>query len=630
MPIDFTTYRDPGVYVEAVTPSTIDSASIAPTLVALVGEAPMYQEAHESWALSRSSVIQLAAKGVDPSTVSCSNILTGEQYASGAIGTLSGSLSSNGTSATVTLFNNVVLPTSFEIRIDDEVITVDSVSGGTFTLGTRGVGDSDAAAHSAKAVVNLYEKYTQGSSLGTLNAPISATDTTFSVTSTQTLSLNSYIEVEGERMYLTAKVNGTGTNEQILTVVRGVSGTVARTHGISNFYATSGAHFFLVRGAGTDTALATGDDRMSIGIVQGDPGGYALADATSVDVFFKKTDEEKFLPTLMDRMDMVTEKYGAAFTSTGSVNSKLSLAAQMAFANGAQQLVMVQVDTANDTDWSDALDLLARETGVTVVVPLTNSTSILQSFAASNNVLASQSILRRAFVGYDGVNQTLTSNAFTTAAQGFFDERITVVAPGRFTVATGRATNQTADVPGYFAAAALAGLHSSLAPQEPLTRKQVYGISAIPNQDSLTNIINMQAKGVTVLYQDRLGRIVVKHGLTTNTLNLYTKEISIVTARDRLQSFIQDTLDAGNLIGSAMTSRTPNLVLAAVSGSLETAMMQGLIHDYADVMYRIPDSNPTVVEIRFMYKPTLPLNYIYVQFTIDTATGSLEFTTVNN
>lgn len=620
MPIDFTTYRDPGVYVEAVTPSTIDAASITPTLVALVGEAPMYQDAHESWALSRSSVIQLASKGVDPSTVSCSNILTREQYASGAIGTLSTSLTANGTSASVTLFSNVSLPSTFDIRIDDEVMTVDSVSGSTFTLDAR-----DGAAHSAKAVVNLYEDYAQGSNLGTLNAPISATDTTFSVTSSETLDLDSYIEVEGERMYLTAKTAGTATNEQILTVVRGVSGTRARSHGISSFFATSGAHFFLVRSAGTDATLATTDDRMSVGIV-----GESIDDATSVDVFLKKSDETKFMPTLVDRMDAVTEKYGVAFTSTGAINSDLSLAAQLAFANGAQQIVMLQVDTENDSDWTEAMDLLAREANVTLVVPLTSDEDLLQSFRLSNNQLATQSILRRAFVGYDGVTETLTADAFTSAAQGFFDERITVVAPGRFTVVTARAANQTADVPGYFAAAALAGLHASLAPQEPLTRKQVYGISAIPNQDSLTNIINMQAKGVTVLYQDRLGRIVVKHGLTTNTSNLYTKEISIVTARDRLQSFIQDTLDAGNLIGSAMTSRTPNLVLAAVSGALETAMMQGLIHDYADVMYRIPESNPTVVEIRFMYKPTLPLNYIYVQFTIDTATGSLEFTTVNN
>lgn len=622
MPIDFTTYRDPGVYVEAVTPSTIDSASIAPTLVALVGEAPSYQDFHESFALSRNAVRQLASKGVLPSSVSCANILTREQYSSGVIGTLSSNLADDATSAYVTVFDNVALPaTPFDIRIGDEIITVGGASFGTLT---RGVGTSDAADHNSGDIVNLYEEYAQGDLLGSLNAPIGSSDTIFSVTSDEVLDIDSYIEVDGERMLLTGATTGTATNEQILTVVRGVAGTRALPHGANSFYGPSGAHFFLTLGLGETSA--TNDNDLSIGIV-----GDSLGDGTTVDIYLKKADEGKYLPTLVDRMDAVVEKYGAPFNSDGTLNSDLSLAAQLAFANGAQRLVMLQVDTDTDTDWTIAMDLLARETTVTAVVPITGDDEILNLFRFNNNQLASQSILRRLFVGYDGVSQTLTSNAFVTAAQTFFDERVTLVAPGAFTIVNKRGTvRQTTDVAGYFAAAALAGLHASLAPQEPLTRKQVYGISSIPNQDALTNIINMQSKGVTVLYQDRLGRVIVKHGLTTNTTSLYTKEISIVVARDRLQSFIQDTLESGNLIGSAMTSRTPNLVLGAVTGSLETAMLQGLIADYSDVMYRIPESNPTVVEIRFMYKPTLPLNYIYVQFTIDTATGSLEFTTVNN
>lgn len=624
MPIDFTTYRDPGVYVEAITPSSISTDNITPTLVALVGEAPTYQEGHESWALSRSSVIQLTAKGIDPSSVSCASIRTREQFASGAIGTLDEGIADDDDTATITLFDNVSLPETFKILINDEIIEVSGVTGSEFALETRGDDGSTAAAHAANSVVNLYEEYAQGSNLGTLNFPLSAAETQFSVTSTESLTTDTYIEVDGERMFLTTATAGTGVNEQILTVVRGVSGTRATTHGTSNFFATSGAHFFLKRNVGEDETLATTDDRMSIGII-----GESIADAEFVDVYFLKSDEEKFMPTLVDRMDAVIEKYGAPFLASGGVNSPLALGAQMAFANGAQRLVLLQVE-ADDTDWSEAIDVLERETSVTTVVPLTDDDTILRAFAANANQLASQSVLRRTIMGYDGVTQTLTSAAFVAAATSFYDDRVTVVSPGKFTVVTGRASRQITDVPGFYAAAALAGLHASLSPQEPLTRKQLYGISSIPNQDSLTNIITQQSKGVTVIYQDRLGRIIVKHGLTTNTSNLYTKEISIVVSRDRLQSYIEDTLNRGNLVGSAMTSRTPTLILGAVTGALETAMAQGLINDYSNVMYRVPESNPTVVEVRFMYKPILPLNYIYVQFTLDTATGSLEFTTVNN
>lgn len=611
MPIDFTTYRDPGVYVESITPSAIDSGNLAPTLVGIMGEAPAYKDSHESWALSRSSTVRLDSKGVNPASIGASNILTREQYVSGALGVLETGLgaSNSTTSASITLYDNIVLPSSFDIRIGDEIIAVSSVSGGAFTI-TR----TNAVTHAVGAVVNIYEAYDQGSSLGTLNAPISAAQTTFSVTASGSLTSDSYIEVEGERMLLVSSSSGSGQNEKIVVVVRGVCGTQAKSHGTSPFYATSGAHFFVVNE----------NDRISLGIVDD-----ALDDSTTVDVYLQNADEEKYLPTIVDRMDAVIEKYGAPFGSGGVVNSPLSLAAQLAFANGAERLVLLQVEDS-DPDWDTAFDLMARETSVNTLVALTADDTILQLLRVKNNQLASQSIFRHMFVGLDGVGETLTHNAFIDAAQFYFDERVTVVAPGRFSVVTGRGSRETTDVPGFYAAAALAGVQASQEPQEPLTRKQIYGITAIPNQDSLTNIITMQAKGVTVLYQDRLGRVIVKHGLTTNITNLYTKEISIVVSRDRLQSFIQDTLDSGNLIGSAMTSRTPNLVLASVTGCLETAMTRGLIYDYSDVMYRVPDSNPTVVEIRFMYKPTLPLNYIYVQFTIDTATGSLEFTTVNN
>jgi hypothetical protein len=79
-----------------------------------------------------------------------------------------------------------------------------------------------------------------------------------------------------------------------------------------------------------------------------------------------------------------------------------------------------------------------------------------------------------------------------------------------------------------------------------------------------------------------------------------------------------------------MTSETPNLVMAAVSSALEESVRQGLIFDYSDVLYRFPTENVTMIQVRFSYKPTLPLNYIHVQFSIDTNTGTVEFQSIND
>jgi hypothetical protein len=78
-----------------------------------------------------------------------------------------------------------------------------------------------------------------------------------------------------------------------------------------------------------------------------------------------------------------------------------------------------------------------------------------------------------------------------------------------------------------------------------------------------------------------------------------------------------------------MTARTPDVVLAGVTSALEEATRLELIFEYGDIQYRINPIEPTAIEIRFAYKPTLPLNYIVVQFSIDTTLGTLEFQTVN-
>lgn len=67
-------------------------------------------------------------------------------------------------------------------------------------------------------------------------------------------------------------------------------------------------------------------------------------------------------------------------------------------------------------------------------------------------------------------------------------------------------------------------------------------------------------------------------------------------------------------------------VKASVDTALQGLMQTGAINDYGDVKVRQVPATPDVVEVRFTWKPSVPLNYIAVRYAITLDTG--ETTTI--
>lgn len=732
MPIDFRTYQDPGVYIEAITPPVVFTAAIEPTILAIIGDAPSARDAFESTNLLQDSWVDLSTLGGDPSSLDIDDRLLGTQYVSAAFGVLVGNITAVATTFSITLFEAdwIEPAANFTLQIEDEQMTVDvgssSIAGSTYSVtlvgGTRGLGATDAAVHSLGQVANNAEEYSTTASIevAVLAAPVGATSTEITATelygvqivdlsgvdtvgygagdsfkltydgqettafvnatnatatdlqnglialsnidpagvtvtgttntgpftvkffdpntditaltittksgftggnvSNRGVAADTYLDVEGERMLV---VSATGSAPQSLVVERGSSGTSAGPHGAVNVYENTGADYLVKAGVGDDGDLLTADDTTSILILD----VARIADGSAVNVSLEATDAAQFSPALFNDIDTIREKYGDPLDTNGQVNSELTLGAQLAFANGATQTILVATDSADANPVQDAIAKLEFEQSVNGIAVLSGNANDINYAKGHVEQMADQGLLRRVFVGLDGLSDAVTSSTFITKAQQLNSERVSLVAPGQFKLDNGSSTPLL--VPGYFAAAAVAGLQAGLGPAEPLTRKQVFGFVGINDQDSSINIFTMQSKGVLVVFEDRFGRLIIKHGLTTDMTSVYTREISVVTSRDRLRDFILETLDGGALIGSPMNSETPNLVMAAVNSALEESVRQGLIFDYDDVKFRFPLENVTMIQIRFSYKPTLPLNYIHVQFSIDTTQGTVEFQSIN-
>lgn len=480
-----------------------------------------------------------------------------------------------------------------------------------------------------------------------IDAPVAITDSTdndsVATVSEVGVSAGNFIQIDNERLYVEAvrSISSTATTEIVeFDVLRGRDGTEAVQHGKVNVYLTSGYDFYVTNTSGDDSEINGVDDLTVLSAVAGgrlaplNSSGSVVVTAESTQVVALSTDSKQHAVEVFTDLDDIRQKYGKPTTTgdTPTITSNLTLAAQLALRNGANRVYCVAV-TSNDVDgFEEALTKLAEIQDINVIVPVTagldysETEDVIAKVQTFCNTQAISGNLVRAFVAVDGLVNSVAASDFVSLAAKTSDSRISLVAPSRFVLQTSAGKLSAG---GPFAAAALAGLHASLESQMPLTRKQlelsVYGI-----EDTLTGreMLDLQSQGVLVLFTDRNGRVTVRHGLTTDMTSLYSQEISVVASRDRLRDLVYNSLQTAGILGSPITANTPELVVSTVTGALETAKRATLIFDYADVKYRVPVNNPTAIELRFAYRPTMPLNYVLIQFSIDTTSSAVTFQSI--
>ena len=340
----------------------------------------------------------------------------------------------------------------------------------------------------------------------------------------------------------------------------------------------------------------------------------------------------------------VQQVYGNAFDSTGAINSPITLAAQLAFQNGANSLYAMAVKptsnglTPTSSDWQTSINILLGNGAIDTIVPLVDY-SALNLYTFFNNFINTQQnngILQRLFLCRDSSNNVavpqVTANTLQADASSFSNQRISIFAPTNYIInTTNQSTTQQVNVAGFYGAAAVAGVYTSLSgPQEPLTHKIVQGFYTIPNTYSTSDYLSMQSSGILCLKQRSTGAIYIRQGLTTSTTNWLTQEISIISAQDQLYRNIKNALVNANLIGTAFSNNTTNRILSNIQGTLGNAIANNLIQAYTNLQYSVPNNQPTSVNVTFAYSPTFPLNYINVTFGINPQAGTIQYSTTTN
>lgn len=365
------------------------------------------------------------------------------------------------------------------------------------------------------------------------------------------------------------------------------------------------------------------DARYSIKRIQ---GGHLL-EGDDIQVSYSYTNDNHFEPhTFFDYTD-VQSFYGRPFTQDGEIQSELSLAARIAFMNGAQQIVCVAVDPENTSapalsEYEDALQKLEGHMDISIVVPATGMRQIQDSVTSHVRVQSNNNYERRAIVGRDGSETPVPPQQLISDAETIRERRVMLVGPASLKFFSSDLNREIA-IGGQFLAAAVAGVAAALAPAEPITRKPVTGFIGSSNEESDGQKNRMAQSGVAVVEKSRNSTFRMRHGVTTDPSTVLTREWSIIGQQDRMVQQMKGYLDADGLVGTMINDLTLVNIKASAEAALQSLTRDNSIRDYRDLKVRQVESSPDVVEVSFEWRASLPLNYILVRFALNTSTGDV-------
>lgn len=380
-------------------------------------------------------------------------------------------------------------------------------------------------------------------------------------------------------------------------------------------------------GTTTITALADGDIPLS----------------STVTVSYNYADDSYFTLNNFSDFASFIAVYGSPFNSlTAQITSPLSFAAQVAFENGANQIYAVALNGLGSLSdqYNAAYALTLNNFDVNILVPIFATGSIADASAFSPYISGLTSHLSTAEnngtprISLVGLPETFSTTVTPdTIAPSFDTDRVLFAWPDQITYYNS-STNTTQVVGGSYIAAAASGVLANNPLNQGLTQQKISSFSGLTPSYLLTastsNKNLWSSKGVAVVEQNRIGQLVFRHGVTTDTSSVTNRELSIVRCKDALFLIVQQSLQQANLIGSPITSDTALNVKGILTSALETSLAAGIIASYDNVTVAqqvLPNGDPTVIDCTFSYTPTYPLNYITVTFSLDLNTGSLTSTT---
>lgn len=354
---------------------------------------------------------------------------------------------------------------------------------------------------------------------------------------------------------------------------------------------------------------------------------YGIASGDTITVQYNYTDVNYWEPTIFSDFNDITDKYGEAFTATGTINSPASFAAKLAILNGAGNVIVAAIPSggeATNSNWEDALLRLEDDMDGNVLVPITGRTTVHSLVNAHITKMKQRNVWKSAILGMDGSGTaTVLPETLRATAQSYNDQDLCLVSPSRFTYFNSY-LNTEVPVGGQYAAACLAGMHGSRTLAESLTRKQIAGLSSVGETRTMVGKNQDAQAGLVVIEQiPSTGSIRVRHEITTAPSDINTREYPVTLQRNNMINIVTQEIDR-TIIGQIFADASaPSKVSTRVGQILDNLVNTGNLGSYTGLSAKVNAADPTVVDVRWQYKPVYTVQYVQISFGINLTSGGI-------
>lgn len=203
-------------------------------------------------------------------------------------------------------------------------------------------------------------------------------------------------------------------------------------------------------------------------------------------------------------------------------------------------------------------------------------------------------------------------------ARSFADRRVWMIFPDQ--VKTFAGENEVT-VPGYYAAAAYAGLRGELTPSAPMSNVPLAGLTGVvgsTEQFSPAQLSTIQTGGVAILFQKVAGApILVRRQLTTDTSSELKAEQTSTVVPDFGAKFLREGLDALKGRNLITTDFIENQLRPGLNGLLQDMVEERIVGGRTKILsLKKSETSRTTVEAAVDFEVLDPFNFFDITLLI--------------
>jgi hypothetical protein len=331
-----------------------------------------------------------------------------------------------------------------------------------------------------------------------------------------------------------------------------------------------------------------------------------------------KTDyTTKFLTNMRD----VVKYFGPM-----DINNKLTMAANLAFLNGAQAVALKQIKRSSDGTDASVADYIAGidsfneplPNGLrpSLMQPLTTNAEVI-SYLKSSNAVQSSIRYKNERTSIFGFAIGTTPDQVIQMVQNLKTEKLTPIYPDGAVIGIVDAYGNEVEyiVDGSMIAAAVAGRDVSPVSDiaTPLTNQTIVGFKRLYRRLDNVNAALVANAGCTVL-EEQTPVIKILFYLTSDTSTALTRDPRIVEVKHFVQQGMRRALD--RYIGVKNLPKMQGQVKDSVGSYFKSLKQKELIVDFTGIAVKQNEQDPSTLDVEAYYSPVFPLNWIVVTLNL--------------